>query len=119
MIEKLEYKQYFGVSTTPSNFKRLEQISIHLFNSIPITEIPNKDDLRYNTFKEALMEQMNYYDMNSDLLDSNGAGGYSLGSYHEGSSNQNKNSKSIDRLSPVAYDILLSSGLIYSGLGRC
>ena len=119
MISQSEYITYFGVDTTPSNFQRLETVAISELRSIMTQNIPTKDDLVYKEFIKALMEEMNYLDMNSDLINSGSAGGYTLGSYHEGS-NQNNNSQSINRVSPVAYDILLTAGLLYPGLGsRC
>lgn len=119
MINKIEYQEYIGVNTTPSNFSRLEYLAINELKSIIVGNIPISTDLIYNDFKKAVMEQINYFDINSDLIDSNGNGGYTLGSYSENNSSQNDNSKSIDRISPVAYDILLNIGLLYSGLGGC
>lgn len=119
MVTQEEYLKYIGVSTAPSNLKRLEYLALNELKSIMVGNIPIVDDLIYNSFKNALMEQINYFDMNSDLIDSNGSGGYTLGSYSEGSSSQNNISKSINRISPVAYDILLNCGLLYCGLGRC
>lgn len=120
MITQEEYQKYIGVSTAPSNLKRLEYLALNELKSIIVENIPTSNDLIYNDFKKALMEQINYFDMNSDLIDSNGSGSYTLGSYSENSSNQNNdNSKSINRISPVAHDILLNCGLLYCGLGRC
>lgn len=120
MLKKDEYREYFGVSTAPCNFERLEYLALNELKSIMIGNIPTSNDLVYNDFKKALMEQINYLDLNSDLIDSAGSGGYTLGSYSEGSFNQSGTSKSINRISPVAYDILLNCGLLYSGLkGRC
>lgn len=120
MITEKEYKTYLGVSTAPSNLKRLEYLALNELKSIMPGNIPTTEDLVYNDFKKALMEQMNYLDLNSDLIDSNGSSGYTLGSYSEGASSENKNSKSINRISPMAYDILLNCGLLYSGLkGWC
>ena len=118
MITKQEYASYFGV-TAPDNFERLEYLAIQELRSIMIVNVPTSAELIYNDFKKAVMEEINYLNINSDLIDSNGAGGYSLGSYHEGGSSQNDNSKSINRISPIAYDILLNAGLLYSGLGGC
>ena len=120
MITQEEYQEYIGVSTAPSNLKRLEYLALNELKSIMVSNIPTYDDLIYNDFKKALMEQINYFDMNSDLIDSSGSGSYTLGSYSEGSSSQNNISKSINRISPMAYDILLNIGLLYCGLkGRC
>lgn len=120
MITQEEYKKYLGASTTPSNFTRLEYLALNELKSIIIGNVPTSENLIYNDFKKALIEQINYFDLNSDLIDSSGSSGYTLGSYSEGSSSQGKNSKSINRISPVAYDILLNCGLLYSGLkGRC
>ena len=117
MISEEEYAKYFGVGTAPKNLKRLEMLSLHTLQSIMFMNIPKEDSPHYEHFKYALIEQINYFDMNSDLIDSSGSGGYTLGSYSEGSSNNKENiSKSINRVSPVAYDILMSHGLLYSGL---
>lgn len=119
MITKQEYSKYLGVTTAPSNFDRLEFLSIKELKSIMVQNIPVKTNPVYEEFKKAIMEQMNYFVQNPDLIDSNGSSGYTLGSYSEGGSNQKDNSKSIDRISPMAYDILLDCGLLYPGLGRC
>ena len=120
MLKKEEYREYFGVSTAPCNFERLKYLALNELKSIMTCNIPTINDLVYNDFKKALMEQINYFDINGDLIDSNGSSGYSLGSYSEGNSNQSDNSKSMNKISPVAYDILLNCGLLYCGLkGRC
>jgi len=119
MVNETEYKEYFGVDTAPTNFERLEYLSINELKSIMVGNIPVKDDLIYEEFRKAIMEQIHFFELNSDLIDSSVSAGYTLGSYSEGSSNQNNNSKSINRVSPVAHDILLNCGLLYCGLGRC
>lgn len=120
MIKEEEYVKYLGVNTAPSNLKRLEYLALNELKSIMVGNIPIVDDLVYSDFKKALMEQINYFDMNSDLIDSSGSSGYTLGSYSEGSSNQNNNSNSMSKISPVAYNILLNCGLLYCGLeSRC
>lgn len=119
MITKEEYIKYLGV-TPPENLNRLEYLSINELKSVMIQNIPVETDLVYNDFKKAIMEQMNYFVENPELIDSAGTGSYTLGSYSESSSNQNNdNSKSINRISPMSYDILLDCGLLYPGLGRC
>ena len=120
MINKEDYKTYFGVNTTPSNFDRLIYLSIKELRSIMVINVPTSDDLVYNEFKKAIMEQINYFDINGDLLIESKSKGARLGSYQEGNSeNNNSNSKSINRISPMAYDILLNAGLLYPGLGGC
>ena len=120
MIIEREYQEYLGVSTAPTNFKRLEYLALNDLKSIMVGNIPNSNDFVYEDFLKALMEQINYLEINSDLIDGAGSSGYTLGSYSESGSNQKDNSKSINRISPVAYDILLNCGLLYSGLnGRC
>lgn len=119
MIKKEEYKKYLGV-TAPENLERLEYLAINELKSIMITNVPTEADIVYDDFKKAVMEQIQYLNLNSDLIDSPASSGYTLGSYSEGGSNQNNdNSKSINRISPVAHDILLNCGLLYCGLGRC
>ena len=120
MVTKNEYKEYFGVGTVPSNFDRLLYLSIQELRSIMTENVPTSDELIYEDFKKAIMEQINFFDINGDLIDSIIGSGASLGSYHEGSnSNSNSNSKSINRTSPMAYNILLNIGLVCSSLGRC
>ena len=121
MISENDYKKYFGVDTAPSNFKRLEKVAINNLKAIMICNVPNDDDLVYDDFCDAIKEQIHYLDMNSDLIDGLDNGGHTLGSYSESNSSKGtKNSETINRISPVAYDILLSNGLLYSGLkGRC
>ena len=120
MVSQEEYLKYIGGTTAPSNFTRLEYLALNELKSIMIDNIPSKEDLIYNDFKKALIEEINYLNLNSDLFESIGCGSYTLGSYSENSSNKCDNNKSISRISPVAYDILLNIGLIYAGLkGRC
>ncbi len=119
MVTSQDYRLYFGVNTTPSNFKKLEYISLSTIKSIITRPVPKESDSCYKDFKNALLEQINYYDLNSDLIDSTGKGSYTLGSYSESTNNKNDSSKSIDRLSPVAYEILLNCGLLQSQLGGC
>ena len=117
MVTKEDYEKYFG-QTAPSNFSRLEYLSLNTIKSIITKPIPKKTCSCYEDFKKAILEQINYYDLNSDLLDSTKTGGYTLGSYSE-SASEIETSKSIDRLSPVAYEILLNCGLLQSQLGGC
>lgn len=119
MVTAIEYQKYLGVHTTPSNLERLEYLAIKELKSIMVKNIPSSKDAIYNDFKKAVMEQMNYFDLNSDLIDGSSSSGYTLGSYSESGSSQKDNSKSIDRISPMAYDILYDIGLLYSGLGGC
>lgn len=120
MVTEEEYKAYFGANTAPKNFARLEYLSRKEFLAIPINYVPNIEDNCYKDYQKALMEQINYFDLNSDLLSSSSSGGYTLGSYSEsGSNGEVTNSKSISRISPIAYDILIGCGLLYSGIGVC
>lgn len=118
MITEEEYKEYFGVDTAPSNLVRLEFVSLNTIKSLITRPIPSESCSCYDDFKKAVMEQINYYDLNSDLLNSSKTSGYSLGSYSEDAS-ENETSNSIDRLSPIAYEILLNCGLLQSSLGGC
>lgn len=120
MLTIEEYIEYLGVDTAPSNFNRLEYLALNELKSLMAGNIPDSTDLVYEDFKKALIEQINYFNLNSDLIDSSGGGGYTLGLYSESGSNQTESNKSINRISPVAYDILLNCGLLYSGIkGRC
>ena len=118
MITEEEYEEYFGVNTAPSNFSRLEFLSLNTIKSIITRPIPEKSCSCYENFKKAVLEQINYYDLNSDLITNAVSGGYTLGSYSE-SASESETSKSLDRLSPVAYEILLNCGLLQSQLGGC
>lgn len=118
MVTKEEYEEYFG-QTAPSNFSRLEYISLNTIKSIITRPVPEESCLFYKDFKKALLEQINYYDFNSDLITSSSSGSYTLGSYSEGGSSEIETSKSISRLSPIAYEILLNCGLLQSQLGGC
>ena len=117
MVTKEEYEKYFGQSA-PSNFSRLEFLSMNTIKSIIIKPVPTNTCPCDQDFKKAVMEQINYYDLNSDLLDSTKTSGYTLGSYSE-SASESETSKSIDRLSPMAYEILLNCDLLQSQLGGC
>lgn len=119
MITEEEYKKYFGADTAPSNFKRLEYLSLNTIKSIITKDIPKEVCPNYDDFKKALMEQINFYDINSDLITNESTSGYSLGSYSESTSNKKETSKSIDRLSPMTYEILLNCGLLESMIGGC
>lgn len=121
MISESDYKKYFGVDTAPSNFKRLEKVAINNLKAVMIVNVPNDTDDVYEDFCDAIKEQIYFLDMNSDLINGASSGGYTLGSYSENNpSKETKNAETINRISPVAYDILLNCGLLYSGLkGRC
>lgn len=119
MVTEQDYKNYFGVDTAPSNFSRLKFLSLNTIKSIITKPIPNILCPCYDDFKKAIMEQINYYDLNSDLITSSPSGSYTLGSYSEGGTSEIKISQSISRLSPVAYEILLNCGLLQSQLGGC
>lgn len=118
MITIVDYTDYIG-QTAPSNLNRLEFISLSTIKSIITKPIPDEESPFYEDFKKALMEQIRYYDLNQDLLESTGTGGYTLGSYSESANSKNETSKSIDRISPITYEILLNCGLIESPLGGC
>ena len=118
MVTKEEYQEYFG-QTAPSNFSRLEFISLNIIKSVITRPVPKENCPCYKEFKKAILEQINYYELNSDLLTDSSSGSYTLGSYSEGGSSTNETSNSISRLSPVAYEILLNCGLLQSQLGGC
>lgn len=119
MVTEKEYTVYFGTNTVPSSFARLQYLSLNTIKSVITKPVPKSNCPCYEDFKMALMEQMNFYDLNSDLITNESTGGYTLGSYSESASNAKETTQSIDRLSPVAYDILLNCGLIQSPLGGC
>ncbi len=120
MITEKEYKAYLGADTAPKNLKRLENISLNTLRAIMIKNIPTKDSIIYKEFIKALIEQIYYYSINPELIEESSSSGYTLGSYSENASNNSSNnSKSITRVSPSSYDILLNCGLLYSGLGGC
>lgn len=119
MVNILEYKKYFGASTAPQNFERLKYLSLNTIKSNIAKSVPTESCPCYEDFKKALLEQINFYDINSDLIINESTDGYTLGSYSESASNKRETFKSIDRLSPMAYEILLNCGLIQSSLGGC
>lgn len=119
MVTEQDYKIYFGVDTVPSNFLRLEFISLNTLKSIIIKPVPKKSCPCYEDFKKAVLEQINFYDFNSDLITDSSSSSYTLGSYSEGGSDSNEASNSMSRVSPVAYEILLNCGLLQSQLGGC
>lgn len=118
MVNENDYLNYFEVNVVPSSFSRLEYISIQELKSIMTCNIPTKKEkYLYKEFLKAILEQISYFDINRDLIESSNSSGYTLGSFSEGSSNSKENSfKSITRISPIAHDILLNCGLLYNGL---
>ena len=120
MVTKEEYEQYFGQSA-PSNFIQLESRSLSTIKSIITRPIPEGTCPCYKEFKEALLEQIGFYEENPDLITSTSttSSGHTLGSYSESASNKNETSKSMERLSPMTYDKLLNCGLLQSQLGGC
>ena len=118
MVTKEEYEEYFG-QTAPSNFSRLEFLSLNTLKSIITKPVPNILCPCYKNFKKAILEQINFYEINPDLITDSSSGSYTLGSYSEGGTDKNETSNSMSRLSPVAYEILLNCGLLQSQLGGC
>ena len=118
MITKEDYEEYFG-ETAPSNFSRLEFISLNTIKSVITRPVPKEACPCYEDFKKAILEQIKFYEFNSDLITDSSSGSYTLGSYSEGGSSSNDSSNSITRLSPVTYEILLNCGLLQSQLGGC
>lgn len=119
MITEKDYKDYFEVENVPSNFSRLEFLSLQTIKSIITRNVPTDKCPFYNDFKKALMEQINFYDINRDLITNETTSGYTLGSYSESASNKAETSSSVDRLSPMTYEILLNIGLLQSPIGGC
>ena len=115
MITADDYKDYFGVSTAPTNLERLEFISLEEIKSIMTCDIPASTDSNYDTFLKALMEQINYFDVNPELLIYLTTGGASLGKFNEGTNQENRKSKD-QIISPLTYKILLNLGYLYAGM---
>lgn len=115
MITADAYKTYFGVSTAPTNLERLEFIALEEIKSIMTCDIPASTDDNYDTFLKALMEQINYFDLNDDLISYSQLGGASLGKYNEGSAIDNTVVNK-PKMSPMAYKILLNLGYLYVGM---
>ena len=115
MITANDYKTYFGVSTAPTNLTRLEFISLEEIKSIMTCDIPLSTDDNYDTFLNALMEQINYFDVNPELLIYLTTGGASLGKFNEGTNQENRKSKD-QIISPLTYKILLNLNYLYSGV---
>lgn len=115
MITANDYKTYFGVSTAPTNLTRLEFISLEEFKTIMTSPIPEETDDNYETFLKALMEQINYFDLNNEMLVYATSGGASLGKYNEGGQSKSQNAN-MSIISPLAYKILLNLGYLYVGV---
>jgi hypothetical protein len=115
MITADDYKDYFGVSTAPTNLDRLEFISLEEIKSIMTCDIPTSTDENYDTFLKALMEQINYFDLNNDLISYSQLGGASLGKFNEGGTIDNTIANK-PKISPMAYKILLNLGYLYAGM---
>lgn len=120
MVTEEEYEKYFG-RPAPSNFSRLESISLSTIKSVITKPIPKETWPCFKEFQEALLEQIGFYEENPDLITSTSttSSGHTLGSYSESASNKNEISKSIERLGPMTYDKLLNCGLLQSQLGGC
>lgn len=118
MITKEDYEEYFG-ETAPSNFSRLEFISLNTIKSVITRTVPKEACPCYEDLKKAILEQIKFYEFNSDLITDSSSGSYTLGSYSEGGSSSNDSSNSMSRISPAAYEILLNCGLLQSQLGGC
>jgi len=115
MITEAMYKTYFGVTTAPTNIVRLDFLSQEAFKNIMSCDFPAETDTNYESFTNALLEQIKFFDENGDLMSVSGSG-YSLGKYSEGSSEKVVTNESIKRISPLAYMILLNLGYLYVGL---
>lgn len=115
MITELAYKTYFGVSTAPTNLERLEFISLEEIKSIMTCDIPASTDDNYDTFLKALMEQINYFDVNPELLIYLTTGGASLGKFNEGTNQENRKSKD-QIISPLTYKILINLSYLQTGM---
>ena len=115
MITADDYKDYFGVSTAPTNLTRLEFLALEEIKSIMTCNIPASTDTNYDTFLKALMEQINYFDINPELLIYLTTGGASLGKFNEGTNQENRKSKD-QIISPLTYKILLNLSYLQSGM---
>ena len=115
MITETAYETYFGVSTAPKNLTRLEFLALEEIKSIMTCDIPASTDDNYDTFLKALMEQINYFDLNDDLISYSQLGGASLGKFNEGGAIDNTVANK-PRISPMAYKILLDLGYLYVGM---
>ena len=118
MVTEEDYEKYFG-QPAPSKFSRLESISLSTIKSIMTKPVPKENCPCYEDFKKAILEQIKFYEFNSDLITDSSSGSYTLGSYSEGGTDKNETSNSMNRISPVAYEILLNCGLLQSQLGGC
>lgn len=119
MFTKIDYENYFGANTAPINFIRLENLSIQLIKSVITSDIPAETDTIYEDFKNAVLEQINYFNKNPDLLDdiTSVGSGFAIGKYSQnGTQTKVLPNEPIKRLSPNTYTILLNAGLLYSGL---
>lgn len=116
MINETDYKEYFGADTAPANFDRLAFISEQTLLSI-ITKGITTDDTCYENLKKAILEQIKYFEYNPELIEvASSISGASLGKFSEGISEKRKTNETIELISPIAYNILLNCGLLYSGI---
>lgn len=115
MITEEIYEEYFGTDTAPTNLTRLDFIALEEIKSIMTCDVPESIDDNYDTFLKALMEQINYFDLNDDMLVYATSGGASLGKFKEESSSKSSMANS-SVISPLTYKILLNLGYLYVGV---
>ena len=130
IITQQKWDNYFGAEASPGfeNSKRLESLSISLFNVI-FPNIEKYEDITIDKciekYEEMLMEQNLFFRNNLDLLDGSITtdAGFSLGKWSKSSSNDMNisNSDNAKRLSPNAYNLASECGWVYLGLnnGNC
>ena len=124
-LTEQEYADYFGIDLTevPSDFVRLELLSISLFNSIfpniPQNPEESLSETCYGFYKFAIAEQIMWLDTNPDSKEgvSSITNSFSIGRYSATQSDQFSSDELYKRLSTNAYTFLDQCGLTYSGLG--
>ena len=125
-LDEQDYADYFGIdiAEVPSDYTRLELLSVSLFSSI-FPNIPQnvESDLSESCFayyKYALAEQINWFNENEDVKDgvSSIVNSFNIGRYSENKGEQFTSDQLLKRLSTNAYSFLNQCGLTYTGLGN-
>jgi hypothetical protein len=120
MVNATEYQTYFG-ETAPGNFTRLELLAETMIrNLFPNIPADLTDNVHEQTIKNAVLEQIRFYENNEDVLETINETGFSIGkfSFQGGSSRGSVqkvvsgNSISFVRSTPYAYQGV-------SGYGYC
>jgi hypothetical protein len=112
---KEEYEAYFGVDSAPEDIERLKFLSEELIKSMITAPVPTESDYGYANYKKAVLEQINFFDTNRELLESMSDGNYTIGKFSMNTNEKSDINEQWKRISPNTYSILLNIGLLYAG----